>query len=67
MKAPFVLRKVNLPRTHCQRGHEMAGDNVASFKYGKYTHRQCKTCRKAAMAAYGIKRKIERILGPGKA
>jgi hypothetical protein len=52
-----ALRKGRLvqlpPRTHCQRGHAMEGDNVA-MEGGK---RRCRTCRQASERARRARQK----------
>jgi hypothetical protein len=53
-----VLRGHSLPalnarKTHCKRGHRLAGANVLLVKRpGKTPGRQCRTCRSAYMKEY---------------
>lgn len=42
------------PRTHCLRGHELAGDNLLRFGSGP---RRCRACYKIAAAARDARRR----------
>jgi hypothetical protein len=44
-------------KTHCIRGHEMSGDNVALVQRGNKTDRKCKACHVERQAAYDIRKK----------
>lgn len=45
-------RVVGFRFTHCQRGHELAGDNLGLYTDpGGYTERFCKTCTRRARRA----------------
>lgn len=45
---------VNARKTHCIRGHELAGDNLIIKKAGG---RNCRTCQRASSAAWYARRK----------
>lgn len=43
-------------KTHCPKGHPFSGDNLYAYTDARgYEHRQCRTCRQAAMARYYAK------------
>lgn len=45
-------------KTHCPSGHPYDGDNLVAIKHRRgNTSRQCRTCRKAAMKRWYVKRK----------
>lgn len=44
LRRGFSPSAINARKTHCIRGHELAGDNVRFDKYGR---RACLTCRRA--------------------
>jgi hypothetical protein len=48
------LGAVNARKTHCKRGHELAGDNLIVERTGK---RQCRICRHASERAYRERRR----------
>jgi hypothetical protein len=41
-------RAARRPRTHCKRGHELAGDNVRVMK----TERRCRECERIRIAKW---------------
>ena len=47
---------IGVLQTHCKRGHELSGDNIAIFSSG----RQCKACRKIRYLKYYTKKKSEK-------
>jgi hypothetical protein len=50
----------NARKTHCKRGHELAGDNIY---IGSNGGRRCRICQKAYMRAYHLQRKAKRAGG----
>lgn len=65
-----VRRGMRATKTHCKRGHELAGDNLYVFVSKKGTHRTCRKCRdasrrKAQYAAAERKRKTWSKYLPG--
>lgn len=42
------------PRTHCKRGHPLAGENLWISTFGNQVRRACATCRLAYFAKYKI-------------
>ena len=45
------------PKTHCNYGHEMAGENLMMRKRREKMGRSCRTCHRAQVAGYRTKRK----------
>lgn len=49
LRSPFTQISKNLAKTHCVRGHPLDGDNLYLTPTNP-PRRQCKTCRRAAVA-----------------
>lgn len=43
-------------RTHCARGHLLAGANVRLQQRGRWVHRVCRECQEIGRRAYLIRR-----------
>jgi hypothetical protein len=54
-------RQGGVPRTHCARGHELAGENLGVDARG---HRYCKACRRAYDRAWKRRRRGVKRSGP---
>lgn len=50
----------NSRKSHCPRGHELAGNNLARSVWINYGHRKCRTCENARVREYNHKRKASK-------
>lgn len=53
---------INARKTHCIRGHRLAGENLVSQAHG---HRSCRTCHVVSYARYRAKNR-EKVLAAGR-
>lgn len=49
LRSPIAVASINASKTHCLRGHELAGENLGV--YAAKGHRYCRTCAKHSAAA----------------
>jgi len=50
LNKPRLATPPRKPRTHCQRGHELIGENV--YQESASSRRRCWTCRRASWRKY---------------
>lgn len=62
MRAPTALPTINAAKTHCIRGHELAGRNLVITRNGIHPARQCRTCINLRAAEYRRRRRAELFL-----
>lgn len=48
---------VNAAKTHCPKGHSLAGDNLWTYQRDGRPRRGCRTCRLASLRAYYHRRR----------
>lgn len=53
-------RAARKPRTHCKRGHPLAGDNVRVMS----TERRCRKCEALRVARWRARREFDELLSP---
>ena len=59
-------RHRNTRKTHCQRGHQLSGENLYTYANKGRTARYCKACHAVTTAAYGARRRNQKAVAAAK-